>query len=242
MRDVSVPWGSGVDCGVNARLVFALREALDNAWQGWNLPRTWQPIAQRWCREVRIVVTGGFKPEKIRQFEELGVPADIYGVGSYLLSSCDAHGTNNDYTADVVRVKIDGTWHDMAKAGRAPARTPPSNRCDLPLACRAPPGSASPGTRGAGEEPLASCRNAPTRRGMLAMLLLTSLAAGLALAESRRRSRLTGRRSTGGRPHARLALLAAARDPGGAADPATRRSAAPTAPRSTSFRASGSGA
>jgi nicotinate phosphoribosyltransferase len=126
MRDVSVPplGDPELDCGVNARLVFALREALDNAWQGWNLPRTWQPIAQRWCREVRIVVTGGFKPEKIRQFEELGVPADIYGVGSYLLSSCDAHGTNNDYTADVVRVKIDGTWYDMAKAGRAPCENP----------------------------------------------------------------------------------------------------------------------
>jgi nicotinate phosphoribosyltransferase len=60
-------------------------------------------------------------PSKIKQFEDLGVPADIYGVGSWLLSSCDVHGTNNDYTADVVRVKIQGRWYDLAKAGRKAA-------------------------------------------------------------------------------------------------------------------------
>ena len=38
------------------------------------------------------------------------MPADLYGVGSWLLSSCDDHGTANDFTADVVRVKIDGRW------------------------------------------------------------------------------------------------------------------------------------
>ena len=126
LRDVSVPplGEKRLDCGVNARLVFALREAVDNAWQAWNLPRAWQNRAHQWCREVRIVVTGGFKPEKIRQFEELGVPADVYGVGSYLLSSCDENGTNNDYTADVVRVKIGDEWHKMAKIGRAPCHNP----------------------------------------------------------------------------------------------------------------------
>jgi nicotinate phosphoribosyltransferase len=67
---------------------------------------------------VKIAVTGGFTPAKIRQFEELKVPADIYGVGSWLLSSCDVCGTNNDFTADVVRVRIDGRWHDLAKVGR----------------------------------------------------------------------------------------------------------------------------
>ena len=36
------------------------------------------------------------------------MPADIYGVGSWLLSSCDVCGTNNDFTADVVRVRIHG--------------------------------------------------------------------------------------------------------------------------------------
>ncbi|NLB95367.1 MAG: nicotinate phosphoribosyltransferase [Armatimonadetes bacterium] len=126
LRDVSVPplGDRRLDAGVNARLVFTLREAIDNAWQAWNLPRKWHSWAQKWCRDVRIIVTGGFKPEKIREFEELGVPVDIYGVGSYLLSSCDIHGTNNDYTADVVRVKVDGKWYDMAKAGRAPGVNP----------------------------------------------------------------------------------------------------------------------
>lgn len=126
LRDVSVPpvGDRRLDCGVNARLVWTLRQALDNAWRSWNLPRAWQGPAQQWCRDVRIVVTGGFTPEKIREFETLGVPADIYGVGSYLLSSCDEHGTNNDYTADVVRIKINGEWYPMAKVGRAPCENP----------------------------------------------------------------------------------------------------------------------
>jgi nicotinate phosphoribosyltransferase len=47
---------------------------------------------------VKIVVSGGFDAEKIRRFEEAGVPADAYGVGSSLL-----RGTA-DFTADVVRL------------------------------------------------------------------------------------------------------------------------------------------
>jgi nicotinate phosphoribosyltransferase len=43
----------------------------------------------------------------------LQVPVDIYGVGSFFFE-----GENNDFTADIVRVKIDGSWHDMAKTGR----------------------------------------------------------------------------------------------------------------------------
>ena len=74
--------------------------------------------AEQYCREVKIAVTGGFVPAKIRQFEELKVPADIYGVGSWLLSSCDVCGTNTDFTADVVRVRIHGKWYDLAKTGR----------------------------------------------------------------------------------------------------------------------------
>ena len=52
------------------------------------------------------------------------MPADIYGVGSWLLSSCDVRGTNNDFTADVVRVRIDGRWYDLAKTGRKAWRQP----------------------------------------------------------------------------------------------------------------------
>jgi nicotinate phosphoribosyltransferase len=120
MRDISVPplGDKRLDCGVNPRLVFAMREAIDREWQGWGLSGDDLRLAEQYCKDVKIAVTGGFTPEKIRQFEELGVPADVYGVGSWLLSSCDVCGTNNDFTADVVRVRIDGKWYDLAKTGR----------------------------------------------------------------------------------------------------------------------------
>jgi nicotinate phosphoribosyltransferase len=109
-----------LDCGVTPRLVFALRRALDSAYLDWDLPAEWKERAREWCAQVRIVATGGFNPAKIERFERLGVPADIYGVGSYLLDSCGACGTNTDYSADVVRVQLQGTWVDMAKVGRQP--------------------------------------------------------------------------------------------------------------------------
>jgi nicotinate phosphoribosyltransferase len=120
MRDVSVPplGDRRLDCGVNPRLVFLMREAIDHEWQSWNLAGEDRKLAEQYCREVKIAVTGGFTPARIRQFEELQVPADIYGVGSWLLSSCEVCGTNNDFTADVVRVKIEGKWFDLAKVGR----------------------------------------------------------------------------------------------------------------------------
>ena len=120
MRDVSVPplGDKRLDCGVNPRLVFLMREAIDREWKSWNLSGEDRRIAEKYCREVHIAVTGGFTPAKIRQFEELQVPADIYGVGSWLLSSCEVCGTNTDFTADVVRVRIEGRWYDLAKTGR----------------------------------------------------------------------------------------------------------------------------
>ncbi len=120
LRDVSVPplGDRRLDCGVNARLVFALREALDTDWASWDLPTEERELARQYSRDVRIAVTGGFTPAKIREFEDLKVPADIYGVGSWLRSSCDACGTSNDFTADVVRVRIEGRWYDLAKRGR----------------------------------------------------------------------------------------------------------------------------
>ena len=51
--------------GVNPRLVEQVREALDAAGH----------------RDVRIVVSGGFDAERIREFEAAGVPVDAYGVG-----------------------------------------------------------------------------------------------------------------------------------------------------------------
>jgi nicotinate phosphoribosyltransferase len=78
--------------GVNERLVWKVREALDR--DGFE--------------QVRIVVSGGFDAERIRAFEERGVPVDSYGVGSSLIRG------SNDFTADVVLT--DG--RSSAKAGR----------------------------------------------------------------------------------------------------------------------------
>ncbi len=126
LRDISVPplGQKDLDMGVTPRLVFFLRQAADEAWKRWQLPAEWAERAQQWCRDVKIVVTGGFSPRKIRRFEELGVPADIYGVGSALFSNSDEEGTNNDFTADIVRVKAHGSWHDLVKVGRRACSNP----------------------------------------------------------------------------------------------------------------------
>jgi len=58
--------------------------------------------------DVRIVVSGGFTVEKIRRFEERGVAADAYGVGSSLIRG------ENDFTADVVLLE----GRPAAKVGR----------------------------------------------------------------------------------------------------------------------------
>jgi nicotinate phosphoribosyltransferase len=79
--------------GVTPQLVSLLRTALDDAGYG----------------HVRIVASGGFDAKKIRRFEELGVPVDVYGVGSALV-----HGDGFDHTADIVRVN----GRDLAKVGR----------------------------------------------------------------------------------------------------------------------------
>jgi nicotinate phosphoribosyltransferase len=79
--------------GVTPRLIFLLRRALDDAGYG----------------HVRIVASGGFDAAKIKRFEDLAVPVDVYGVGSALVS-----GAGFDHTADIVRV--DGK--PLAKTGR----------------------------------------------------------------------------------------------------------------------------
>ena len=88
--------------GVNPRLVSKVRDALDH--EGFN--------------EVRIVVSGGFTVEKIREFEEDDVPVDAYGVGSSLIRG------SNDFTADIVLT--DGV--PSAKVGR---RHRPNSRLEL---------------------------------------------------------------------------------------------------------------
>ncbi len=84
--------------GVNPRLVEKVRGALDGA--GFN--------------EVRIVASGGFNADRIREFEPQGVAVDAYGVGSSLIRG------QNDFTADVVL--LDGK--PCAKVGRGYAPNP----------------------------------------------------------------------------------------------------------------------
>ena len=133
LRDESVqPLGKKeLDNGVNARLIFNLRKALDNAYKNWDLQPGDISLAKNYCSDVRIIATGGFTPEKINRFESSQVPVDIYGVGSWLLSNCGAEDTKNDFTADVVRVKVDGEWKEMAKVGRSPADNPSLEKVDL---------------------------------------------------------------------------------------------------------------
>lgn len=128
MRDVSVaPLGDPLlDLGVNPRLVFNVRQALDNAAETWDLTEEARESARKYCRSVKIVVSGGFNPDKIARFERLQVPVDTYAVGSYFFDNHER--TNTDFTADVVRVKINGDWIDMAKVGRFPADNPELER------------------------------------------------------------------------------------------------------------------
>jgi len=119
-----VPLGDPkLDCGVNPRLVYNIRQALDNLADRLDLPPHWLDRARQYCRQIQIVATGGFNPQRIAQFEAMGVPVNIYGVGSYLFE-----GENNDFTSDVVRVKIEGQWYDMAKVGRQARHNPNMQR------------------------------------------------------------------------------------------------------------------
>jgi nicotinate phosphoribosyltransferase len=133
LRDESVePLGKKeLDNGVNARLIFNMRKALDNAYKDWDLRPENFELAKKFCQDVKIIATGGFNPEKIDRFESSQVPVDIYGVGSWLLSNCSCAGTKNDFTGDVVRVKVDGEWIDLAKVGRSAADNPKLKEIDL---------------------------------------------------------------------------------------------------------------
>jgi nicotinate phosphoribosyltransferase len=84
--------------GVNPRLVEKVRGALDGA----GFP------------DVKIVVSGGFTAQRIREFEAAEVAVDAYGVGSSLIRG------QNDFTADIVL--LDG--QPCAKVGRAYAPNP----------------------------------------------------------------------------------------------------------------------
>ena len=97
-RSVIPQMGEFKPTGVNPRLVRNVREALDKEGFG----------------DVKIVVSGGFTVEKIRHFEEEGVPVDAYGVGSSLFQG------RFDFTADVVMLE----GKPCAKVGRSYRPTP----------------------------------------------------------------------------------------------------------------------
>ncbi|MBQ7267245.1 MAG: nicotinate phosphoribosyltransferase, partial [Synergistaceae bacterium] len=79
--------------GVTAALVQEMRYRLD----------------QRGFTKVKIVVSGGLNPERIKLLSEAG--ADIFGVGSYI-----AHAVPMDMTMDLKEVE----GRPVAKRGRLP--------------------------------------------------------------------------------------------------------------------------
>ena len=80
--------------GVCKELVFALREALDK--EGFNY--------------VKIIVSSSFTKEKIAEWKKLGVPVDMYGVGTSFVNNM-----TSGFTGDLVM--LDGK--PQAKEGRA---------------------------------------------------------------------------------------------------------------------------
>ena len=63
---------------------------------------------------VKIVVSGGLNPDRIRYFKEAGAPVDSFAVGSYISGA-----TPIDFTGDIK--EIDG--NPIAKRGRIPGIT-----------------------------------------------------------------------------------------------------------------------
>jgi len=78
--------------GVTPKLVEMTRRELDK--HGFN--------------HVRIIVSGGFNPDRIAEFEKQQVPVDAYGVRSYLTRGVNA------FTGDVVMLE----GKPCAKVGR----------------------------------------------------------------------------------------------------------------------------
>jgi nicotinate phosphoribosyltransferase len=91
-KSVVPQMGSFKPTGVNAQLVWNVRNALDAEGFG----------------EVKIIVSGGFDAARIEAFEEDGVPVDAYGVGAAVFDG------RFDFTADIVQVN----GKPQSKAGR----------------------------------------------------------------------------------------------------------------------------
>jgi nicotinate phosphoribosyltransferase len=91
-RSIIPQMGTFKPTGVTPQLIWNVRDALDRE----GFP------------DVKIVASGGFSVEKIRAFEQAGVPVDSYGVGSSLFAG------RFDFTADIVMVE----GQPQSKAGR----------------------------------------------------------------------------------------------------------------------------
>lgn len=72
-------------------------------------------LDQAGFEHVKIIVSGGLTPERIRYFKEAGASVDSYAVGSHISGA-----TPVDFTADLK--EIDG--QPIAKRGRIPGVTP----------------------------------------------------------------------------------------------------------------------
>jgi nicotinate phosphoribosyltransferase len=92
-RSIIPMMGTFHPTGVNDQLVWNVRNALDAEGYG----------------DVKILVAGGLGADRIRQYEEEGVPIDAYGVGSTTFAARAA------FAADIV--KVNGS--EIARAGRS---------------------------------------------------------------------------------------------------------------------------
>ena len=96
--------------GVNMQLVRNVRTALDAA--GFST--------------VRIVASGGFDAQKIREFEADGVPVDAYAGGSAFFDNTGLY----DFTADIVALEQSGSWTECHKVGRPERPNPRLSRVE----------------------------------------------------------------------------------------------------------------
>jgi len=82
--------------GVNPLLVEIVRRRLDEAGG----------------KQVKIAVSGGFNPDKVREFERVGARVDVYAVGE------NAFQGSTPFTSDVVGYYEDDRFIRCAKVGR----------------------------------------------------------------------------------------------------------------------------
>jgi nicotinate phosphoribosyltransferase len=72
-------------------------------------------LDQAGYHHVKIIISGGLDPDRIRIFKDAGAPVDSFAVGGYIASASPI-----DFTGDIK--EIDG--HPIAKRGRLPGITP----------------------------------------------------------------------------------------------------------------------